>query len=284
MQKRNVLNSPRLTELKKRRRKAILNKILLSLLGLVIVFFLLTYLSRLKNLNITEIQVTSNGVVETEEVQTAVEGEISGKYFWLFPKTNILIYPQNSIQNSLLGKFKRIEKIDLSIENNKTLIINLTEREAKYTWCGNAPTPEILKEQCFFLDEDGYIFDAAPYFSGEVYFKFFGHPTTEDNYFFQQNFKQLVIFVDALRTIKLKPVSLYVTPNKDVEIFLSRGNATATEPRIIFKLDADLQKVAENLEAAINTEPLKSDIKKKYSSLLYIDLRFGNKVFNKFSK
>jgi hypothetical protein len=288
MQKRNVLNSPRLTELKKRRRKVVINKILLSLLGLVIVFFLLTYLSCLKNLNITEIQVTGNEIVDTEEVQTATREETAGKYLWLFPKTNILIYPQNSIKDKLQNKFGRIKNVDLSIENNKTLIINITERVAKYTWCGDTPvvgrpTSE-SSPQCFFLDEEGYIFDAAPYFSGEVYFKFFGRPTPEDNFFFKQNFEQLASFKDALVKLGLKPTSLYVASDGDVEINLLSGSSAITPPKVIFKLDADMQNIKENLEAALNTEPLKSDMKKKYSTLEYIDLRFGNKVYNKFSK
>ena len=292
--KRNVLNSPRLTELKKRRRKAVLNKILLTLLGLVIVFFLLTYLSRLKNLNIAEIRVVNDGVVGTKEIKETVEGEMAGKYFYFFPKTNILIYPQNSIKDKLQNKFKRIKGVDLSIENNKILIVTISERMAKYTWCGTeipgvgipqgSPTPEFPKEQCFFLDEEGYIFDAAPYFSGEVYFKFFGQPTPEDNYFFKQNFRQLTSFKDALVKLGLKPTSLYVVPNGDVEITLLPGSSATTLPKIIFKLDADMQNIKENLDTALNTEPLKSDFKKKYSSLEYIDLRFGNKVYSKFSK
>lgn len=282
MQKRNVLNSPRLAELKKRRRRAVLNKVLLSIVGLITVFFFFTYISRAENLNIREIQLAGNEVVDTEEIKIAVWEKITGKYLWLFPKTNILFYPQDSIKNTLLDKFKRIKKIDLSIEDNKTLIINITERVAEYTWCGDVPfQPD---ENCYFLDGDGYIFDEAPYFSGEVYFKFFGHSPSEDNYFFQLNFQQLVSFIDTLTKIKLKPVALYVAPNGDVEVFLSKENSAKTEPKIIFKLDADLKNIMSNLESALNTEPLKSDMKKKYSSLLYIDLRFSNKVYSKFSQ
>ena len=49
-------------------------------------------------------------------------------------------------------------------------------------------------------------------------------------------------------------------------------------------LDSDFEKLAENLQAALMTEPLQSDFKNKFSSLLYIDLRFGNKVYYKFNE
>jgi len=282
--RRDILSSPRLTELKKRRRRAILNKFLILLLGLLVVFGLLAYLSRLNNLNIAEIQISGNKVVETEMIKTTVEQEITGKYLWLFPKTNILYYPQNTIRNVLQGEFKRLKDINFSIENNKILKVSLTERVAKYTWCGN--TLLINNQKCYFLDEDGYIFDEAPYFSGEVYFKFYGStdilPEILGSAFAKGNFKQLISFKDVLIDLNLKPVMLSIAENGVIEIFLSKNASIAIGPKIILKIDSDFQNVAENLKAALNTEPLLSKFKNKYSSLLYIDLRFGNKVYYKF--
>jgi cell division septal protein FtsQ len=281
MQKRNVLSSPRLTELKKHRRRAVLNKILLALFGLVAIFILLAFISRLNILNISQIEISGNKVVDTEALKGMVQEQITGKYLWLFPKTNILFYPKNNITNALQDKFKRLNSINLSIKN-KTLEISLSERIAQYTWCGNIPPQTNNEQQCYFMDENGYIFDEAPYFSGAVYFKFYG--VQSKSYFFKQDFKQLIAFKDILIGFGFKPIALYITNNQDVEIFLSKGiSSTSTiGPKIIFKIDADLQNVAENLEAALNTEPLKSKFKNKYSSLEYIDLRFGNKVYDKF--
>ena len=80
----------------------------------------------------------------------------------------------------------------------------------------------------------------------------------------------------------LKPIALYATSDGDIQIFLSSINSLPMEPKIILKADADFQNVAENLQAALDTEPLKSKFKNKYSKLEYIDLRFGNKVYDKF--
>jgi hypothetical protein len=303
MQKRNVLNSPRLLELKKKRHRVVLNKILFSLLGLSAIFILLAYFSRLNSLNIDEVRVIGNKIVDAEAIKAVIKQQIAGKYLWLFPKTNILFYPQNDIRNELRDKFKRLKDINLSIKparttdavqsggNNKVLEISLAERVAKYTWCG-IEFPEALlmedsMEKCYFLDEDSYVFDEAPYFSGEVYFKFYGLAGLNINnplgfYFFKQNFKQLISFKDILVSIGLKPVALYITDDGDIQVFLSRGDSLITGPKIILKMDADFQNVAENLEAALTTEPLQSKFKNKYSSLQYIDLRFGNKVYYKF--
>lgn len=279
--KRDVLNSPRLLELKKRRRRAVLSKIFIVLLGFLAVFSLLVFLARLDSLNISKIEILSSEMTNTEAVKKAVEEQIAGNYFWFFPKTNFIIYPQHKIETELKNKFKGIKDVFINDRNIKILEVSFNERIAKYTWCGAEPYLE--NEKCYFVDEDGYVFDEAPYFSGAVYFKFYG--AQAESYFSKQKFKQLVDFKDFLLSFGLKPVMLYVADNGDVEIFLSKrtSSAAAAGPKIIFKLSADFQNVMENLEAALNTEPLKSKFKNKYSSLQYIDLRFGNKVYDKFS-
>ena len=276
MRKRNVLNSPGLLELKKRRQKIILNKVLIFLLGLTLIFIFLAYISRLDILNIKEIEITGNKIIETAVLKTTIQQRIAEKYLWFFPKTNILYYPKNTIENELQNKFKRIKDISLSIKDNKILIIMIAEREPGYMWCGIKSPEALLMEdstskasgenKCYFLDENGYIFDEAPYFSGDVYFKFYGSLGADNPlgfYFFKQNFKQLVLFKDILIDMKLKPVALNIINKEDAEIILLKDPSSATEPRIIFKINANFQNIAENLQAALNTEPLQSKFKNK---------------------
>jgi len=294
MQKRNVLNSSRLLKLKKHRQKTAINKILFFLLGIIILFVVSIYFSRLNAVNINNIEITGNQIVETNAIKDVVNQQITGKYFFFFPKTNIFFYPGNNIKNALQNKFKILQDINLSIKNNHTLEVSLSERKGLYTWCGNTPPASGVVATCYFMDENGYIFDQAPYFSGGVYFKFYGTPdvglplcgipTSGDPsgcYFSQQYFSQLIFFKNILVSFGLKPVSTYVTTDGNVDVFLSGTNSSTTGPEIIFKLNDNYQTVAENLEAALTTEPLQTEFKNKYSSLQYIDLRFGNKVYFK---
>jgi hypothetical protein len=286
MQKRNVLNSPRLRELKKHRQRASQKKIALRFLIFLVIFISFIYISRVSILNIDSVEVMGNKFIDTEIIKEVVQEEITGNYLYFFPKTNILFYPKSRIKNELADKFKRLKNITLLIQNKKVLVVSLSEREASYIWCGNIlPETNSSDQKCYFLDKDGYIFDEAPYFSGEVYFKFYGFVNANipsGSYFSPDNFSKFISFKETLETLKLKPVALYVTPDGDIKVFLSTGTASSTGPEIIFKADAELQKVEENLQAALTTEPLQSKIKSKYSSLQYIDLRFGNKVYYKF--
>jgi len=72
-----------------------------------------------------------------------------------------------------------------------------------------------------------------------------------------------------------------VQEDGDVKLYLS-SFTSKMGPEIIFKADSNFEKIIENLQSVLSTEPLQSDFKNKYSSLLYIDLRFGNKVYYKF--
>ena len=284
--KRNILNSPRLLELKRHRRKVFLGKVLFFVFTLSVIFAGLAYVSRISNLNISAIEILGNKTLDATVVKSIVQNEIIGNYLWFFPKTNIFFYPKDNIKKDLFNQFSRLESISLSVKN-KVLEVSLTERTALYTWCGDtinlvAELPSdnsTAKEKCYFMDEAGYIFDEAPYFSGDVYFKFYGK--TADSYFLKQKFLELIQFKKTLEGMGLRPVAIYVLDDGNARVYLSSG-AQGEKPEIRFKADADFQKVAENLQTALTTEPLQSDLKNKYSSLLYIDLRFGNKVVYKF--
>jgi len=284
MNYRSISNSPPLLKLKKTRRKIFLKKILLYLIALLVIFAGLALISRIDRLNISEIKTAGNKVTDGDMIQASVKQTIAGNYFFVFPKSNIFYYPKNQIKQDLLDKFKALEDATFAIREQKTLEISVTEREALYTWCGEKINSE---DKCYFMDKSGFLINEAPYFSGEVYFRFYGlingaqAGNPSGSYFSPQNFDKLILFKEAIESIGLTPVALSIDASEDAEIFLS-GKTQGTGPKIIFKLDSDYLSVAENLQAALSTEPLLSNFKNKYSSLSYIDLRFGNKVYYKF--
>ncbi len=279
--KRDILNSPRLQELKRHRRKVFFRKILIYTFILVVVFIGVSYLFRISKLNISSVEITGNKVVEAASLQAAVEDEIGGRYLWIFPKTNIFFYPKNKIKKDLKNKFLRLKDVTVSVDGNQALQVSVSEREAKYTWCGESmPEVSTTDQKCYFLDQDGYIFDQAPYFSGDVYFKFYGAGELGSS-FAQNNFSKLVAFKNSLEGMGLKPVAMQAE-TEDTTVFLTTNKTVLVAPKIIFKSDADYQTVAENLQAALLVDPLKSNLKNKYSALEYVDLRYGNKVYFKF--
>src|SRR3989338_5215998 len=107
MEKRKLLNSPRLLELKRRRQRIVVGKIIVSLFGILILIAGAAYLSRLESLQIKEV----------------VDEKMSGYYLWFFPRKNVFLYPKKSIQETLSTRYKRLSDIELKIENKNALEI-----------------------------------------------------------------------------------------------------------------------------------------------------------------
>jgi hypothetical protein len=294
-------NSPRLLELKNKRKKALRNKALI-ILGM---FFLLAvafiFFSRWEEVNINTLDIQGNKILDDESIKKVVEEDLKGYYLWFIPKSNTFLYPRKKIENDLEDKFKRIEELNVDILNNRVLKISIKERKAVYTWCGEnieefdvSGHLEVDKvndvlEKCYFLNDEGYIFDKAPYFSGEVYFRFFGElsPVKDvsnpiGSYFEPEIFNKLIFLKDNILDVDLYTQAFAVKENGDMEFYLSSKNSLVNSPRVIFKRDADFVKIAENLQSAVKSEPLNTTLKEKYDSLNYIDLRFGNKIYYKF--
>lgn len=289
--KRSILNSPRIEELKRKRHRILRNKILFFVFLFLVILTGLVFLSRWEKININNVQISGNKIIETEAIEQIIHSNLSGYYFWFFPKTNFLLYPKKEIKSELAEKFKRLKDISFDEKDIKTLKISVSEYEGKYLWCGTTLTTWTsdvqVNEKCYFMDENGYIFDEAPYFSGEVFFKFYGEiASVSENpigsFFLPGNFEKITLFKKTLEEMGLRPSAFLKDDTGDINIFLSSNTIISMGPKIIFKIDSDFKKLAENLQAVFTTEPFQSDFKNKYASLLYIDLRFGNKVYYKF--
>src|SRR5258708_2406569 len=136
MKNRSVFNSPRLLELKRKRRRSLQIKMLIGFFCIVFILGGLSFLSRVKKVNINEVHVSGNTVVDTEMIKQTVDENISGYYVWIFPKSNFLLYPKTKIERELAQKFKRLKNISINVNNLHSLDVSVSERTGLYTWCG----------------------------------------------------------------------------------------------------------------------------------------------------
>ena len=284
---KDILTSPRMEDIKrKRRRRRLRLSILFSILFVSIVIGI-GYLSSNPRITINKINITGTRIINASDVEKRVEGLISGKYIYLFAKKNILIYPRSRVYQSLLKDFPRISSLSIRREKWNTLNIDITERAGSYLYCGSA-VPEVeseVGENCYFINNDGYIFDKAPYFSGNVYFKYYIKIDDISDPLGKQmlspsNFHQLVRFVDGINSLGFHPIYMVVNANNSF-LYLDHG-VISTSPQIIFNNDNNLQDILTNLSLSMAKPEFANEIHSKYDTLLYIDLRFKNKVLYKF--
>lgn len=284
--RRKPLRSTKLEELKRRKRKILKIKILLSFLLLILIFVGLVFLSRVTDLNIKNIEISGNRIIDTSDIEKVVEENLSEYYLYFIPKSNVFLYPKENISDSLHSSFKRMESVSMDVSKDGILKISVSERSTKYIYCGELLPVESFSNKdnkCYFMDEEGFIFDKAPYFSGDVYFRFFGNvEEVPGSHFYPDFFNKFVHLKEGLDDLDFEPIALSLNEEEDIEIYL-KNKENSVGPRVIVSLYDDEVKIIENLSSALDTG-FRQKINEEYAFLEYIDLRFNNKVYYRFDE
>lgn len=285
---RDIPKSPRIIEIRKKRQKKIIKLSIFSVVIFAGLIFGLSCLSKEKHITINKIKVSGAYVLNEENIIEVTKNELSGKFLYLFARNNTFIYPKNEILESLLKNFPRIEELSLSLNGLNDLEINIKERKGEYLYCGEK-IPEdknLLGDNCYFLNDEGLIFDEAPYFSGDIYFKFYismakGLDPLGKKLLDTQRFHELTYFFNRINKTVLKTVYFEMGSDGINNLYLEKKN-NIINPKIIFKDEDSLEILLENLTLAMGKEEFYNELMSKYDSLEYIDLRFKNKILYKF--
>jgi len=286
---KDIPTSPRIALLKRNRRVRRLRLSILFSVLFIIIVGAISYFSANTKFVINKIVVSGNSIIDTKEIEQSINEKLSGRYLHLFSRSNFLIYPHNKIYNSLLTSFPRIEKLSIQRDGLNTITVVINERAGSYLYCGlNLPEKkEDIGENCYFVNNDGLIFDKAPYFSGDVYFKYYLKIDGDSNnplgtqMISSDRFHELVRFMDGVSNLGFKPSYIVVSDDGLHSLYLkSIGNNP--NPKILFKADNNLLTILDNFSTAMREKEFANEINSKYDTLSYIDLRFKNKVLYKF--
>src|SRR3989338_8591651 len=272
MARRDFLASSR----KLRRKRLILKAIVVSVI-FVAVFTGIVAFFRIPYFQVKKIEISGNSLIDGYDLTDAVKVKMDGKYLWLFPKTNIFIMSKDKILAELPENFKRIKNISLDKKYFGTIAVKIEERNNAVLFCE--------KEDCAYADENGFVFEKAPYFSGAVFLKLIDQRNSDSgenaktideylgtNLIAENEFKKILEFAGlAAKTggggvseVFLKKENIYEFYNKEGwKIILNDKN----EPQSAYL----------NLITALD-----SNIKDKHPKLDYIDLRLGNKIYFKY--
>ena len=178
----------------------------------------------------------------------------------------------------------RIKEVSLSLDLPNTLNLSITERNPHSLWC-DYETPI----GCFFVDEEGFIFEKALNFSNDTFFRYYidlselkpsddfipRKPNTPIRQFVLENeyFKEIDSFVKFIDGLGLEPYK-FVGVGQKFEIYFGPRNS-----KIIFNKEQSIKEVMGNFQSVLNLDDF-ADVE-SLKKLEYVDLRFGNKVFYK---
>ncbi|MCU0660281.1 MAG: FtsQ-type POTRA domain-containing protein [Candidatus Pacebacteria bacterium] len=287
MQKRDVLNSAKVREKKRKARK---RRLVFSVSLLFVLCAILVLVSRLNYFAIKGIVLEEHIVTDTALIRNTVHTHLDGNYFLFIPKDNFLLYPEKAIVHDLYATFPRIKNVRVSRAYADHIAIEVEEYTPTYLWCGENLPEQGQAEECYFLDAKGYIFSQAPYFSGDVYFKFYGGGITNASavgaYFLDSSrIEALFDLSQSFRDLGFEPYGLFVdAKGEDTLLAAAAGRAPHDYPRILFQSKTPPDAILANLKLALTTEPLASKIEFSAHTLKYIDLRYENRVYYKFDE
>jgi len=279
----------RIKELKEGRKRKTRIRLLIAAVSILVIICSIVFISRTRQLQIQTIVVRGNYIVATEEVKTAVQSILDQKYLWLIPKTNVLLYPEKYLTKTISAKFQRFNTVEFHRENWSTLVVDVTERKNVYLWCDALPSVAGgINQNCYYVDDHGYIFSRSPSFSGNVYFVFYGTYLWGENespvgkkLFDDTYFRDVIRFKEGIASKELVP-SGFITYSTGVSAFLLSPRFDDTKQKIVFTKSQELATLFDNLSLALTSVDLRKQLADSFSTLQYIDLRYDKKVYYKF--
>ena len=273
--------------LHKRRRVHRIVRIVVTVLSIALVVGVFIFLHD-RRMQIYTIDISGNQVTDTTAIVTDVQNSLSGSYLHIVPKTSIFFYPKNKVIANLQKDFPRFDSIEVSLINKNTLSVRVVEERGTALWCGQDAEILDFKAPCYFTDPTGQIIDTAPYYSGNVYVRFYGGTisATETNplgkrFVDEDLYKKLLTFSDNIASLGFPIKAIRITGGTDDFFILDLGNSNTAF--VQFHSTDDFDTLYSNLKLALGKTELADQISADRSNLQYFDLRFTNKVYYRFN-
>lgn len=247
---------------------------------LVIVFGIYFFYARTELFTITsyDIQGVDNETKQT--IVTQLKELSTKKRFKVLPNNKIFTYNATGIVDVIRNNVKDLRTIDIRPSGLHTVKISVT-----------LLVPVLKLDDATAITEDGLIFNPSKDIHSYPVI-IFASSTKETIKLHGLPFSQLVIggekvdavFLENLLSISTKvtslifPVTAIMVDGDDITLMSASGTS-----KVMLRSDADPKKAWSTLVSAIDTDPLKSKLENDKKNLLYLDVRYGNKVFYRFS-
>lgn len=225
---------------------------------------------------ISKIEIDGTTSINPDLIRQDIEAQLSGKYFNLIEKNNILFVNDKTLQSTLLNKYEKIENIQVKkvFPNGIKIIIN--ERVPAMILCSN--------EECFVVDTIGFTYMRYDSNANDVQLDGLMRLTDNGNKSikFRDNFltKEFVGYVVDIRKGVKDDLGIDLSPDCQTPQLVSGDIRVQTADGwwIYFDNSRPVQKELEMLKAVL-LEKIDKDGQR--GNLEYVDLRIDNKVYYK---
>lgn len=255
-----------------RQKKKNVKKIKVYIFTIVIIAVLgvLVYILKIPQLQIVNTQIIGNSFVTTQEIQDKTDSILNTSYLWIIPARNIFLFPRALLENKIKEN-PAVISVRVSKNYFNKISITVVEQEKEALYCRT-----LEHSECYYVNKEGYIYSQV---------KDLVIPEQEIIMYLeneQKNNKEFIfdkeLYINSMTFIKSSsrygiPIGkVYLKSDGVLEFTTRDGTIILTS-----KYD-DFEKDFSNFIALFDKNVL---TKEQLSSIEYIDVRFGNKVFYK---
>jgi hypothetical protein len=226
-----------------------------------------SWASYLPQLRLTHIEVSGTHALSSNIVRAVAEAQVyDGR--WFVAPDDILAFPAAAIVRTL-ESFPRIASASVTRPSplSQTASVVVVEREPYARWCASA-------SDCYLMDDGGFIFARAVDETPRSPVVFMGAIASTTNpigmRFEPEHFAAIKSFVERFAETEYVPSVVTMGEGSDFTVTLPTFSVLAS-------LGEDPATLIRNLELALQSETLA----RATSSLEYVDLRFGDRVYFK---
>lgn len=249
--------------------------VIVVLSGLFYGYFLTNFFT-IRTYAISGVDESTREIINNELKQVATK-----KIYKIFPNDKIFTYSNALIVASVLKVVPEVSTITMRPVGLNTVKIDIV-----------LLTPVMRVSDTQALTVDGIIFttreDIRKYpliiiassttatikRNGIVFTKL----TTDEGEEVEPFLNNISLMTAKISSVIFPVATIIVEPSGDVTVKNEKGNS-----KIMFLESMDPKKIWSTLVSAIDTEPLKSNLVTEKDQLEYLDVRYGNKVFYRFS-
>lgn len=252
-------------------------------MGCICFVILGTLFFRIPYFRISHVEVTGLETLDVTAVAQSVTDSIAGDYLFILPRKNVFLIQKSKLTYRLKALYPRIDTVKVR-KHFHVLDITITERRQNAIWCTDGL-------DCYFVHDDGTIFDTTGIFSNPLYFVY---DTPVDSSVTGSPIGLLVLPAEKFARVEAITQVMadygvkiygYKTASSYEDYFyitpLVRGAASAY---IKARPDQSAETIASNLVTALKTDALKREKDNHFLSTDYIDLRFDGKVVYKLTQ
>ncbi len=267
-------NQYRSPQLEKKKKNLFRLKIALWAVAGAILLYGIVFWFNHPSIAIKQVSIAPTIFVPHNEVVALAESTLQGSYFGLFSKRNLLFVPTGALRHAIEKIHPAIEQVFVHRTSAHDIRIDVKEYEPIAKWCG--PDARARVSPCFAMNRKGQLFAQETPINTFAVPVFFGAITSEEKisayYTSIDSFEMVMEFVHGLAQFN---ITLDTIETEDFETFVVH---TVKGPYLMIDANTDAGEVLDNLRIVIDQEEIN---KAQLKNLIYIDLRFGNKVFYK---